>query len=287
MSRPAKNHVGVVAILAAILASILLLLSFVVAEPTGTVDQVPGSETPPSSTPSSSPPSGLNPFARPVQPSRGHAAAVAVGDWNLGPYALGQIASPGGKVVTGHKVDNALTYGRIITTDVLDLGAWRGSDHHAIAYRFKVGGASLRVLAWNVYVGNPPDRVRAELGRLLLERKPAVVVLNEAYRLGPLSVAGYDTFHRFPGERADTAVLVRDDVEVGRVRWVRMTEPWRGPIHGDLHAPRQYVSVRLLWGGHPVRLLGVHLPTGGPDGPNAAAVRESMTEIRGWLHARG
>jgi hypothetical protein len=117
------------------------------------------------------------------------------------------------------------------------------------------------------------------------EHSPDVVVITEAYHARPwlrgvAKLEGYrlHQYTRDEGPEAPgIAVLVRRPLRVAR-RWpMRMFKRWTGP-HGREHAPRTYPVFTIA-----ERLLAAHLPSGGPDGDNAAAWAESWRRITAWM----
>lgn len=217
--------------------------------------------------------------------------SVAVGDWNLSAELVEQLATKAGaQLVLGRAVDHG-----VASDDVVVHGVRRrtmpGSDHAAILLDLSVAGDRFRVLWWNVYVGQAPAAVLRAVCELVDEWQPHVVALGEAYRCRRelARVPGYRRHQARPGkgwrsEAAELALLVRRDVRVLRSDRLLMAWDWTGPVHGNRHGPRHYRRARLqLPGGAVVRLLAVHLPTGGYDGRNDDAVRESVGRIVEWL----
>lgn len=213
---------------------------------------------------------------------------VMVGDWNLTPATVSDIADAiGGRLVMGRGPDHAVVRGcRVVgVTRVRDK---HGSDHHhPIVLDLEVGGHALRILYWNVYGGNSAAQVRPQLARLIDEWRPTVVQLSEAYKLRQVlaTVPGYK---RFQGpnvrEGADVAMLVRSNVKVLRKGTLRMRRSWVGPLTKNRRGPRRYKRMRLqLAPGVRVRVLGVHFPPG--PRVNAAAVAESRQRVISWANA--
>lgn len=161
--------------------------------------------------------------------------------------------------------------------------------------------AELVVVAWNVFVGNDPDRIAAALTELAEEHQPDVFVLTEATRCHrqvakAADALGYRVFHEQPTpgvhggivhEEGDTAVLVRSgaDVKVLAEHVASMGRNWIGPKHGLKHEPRRYRRLRLQVRGTRWGLTGSHWPTGGPGGANKTAFRETMRRSRAWALA--
>jgi len=212
--------------------------------------------------------------------------ALVVGDWNLSHAALERLADRlEGELVVGKHPDHGILLGaaRLVRVDRLDPGA---SDHAPILITLEVGEERVRVLWWNVYVGQAPASVRAHLDGLLDLLEPDVVALGEAYRLGAVlkRVPGYRRQRVPRGEGAELVTLVRRGP--GTVTYsgrLRMRERWIGPKHRLPHGPKAYPRLRIRLARRTVlRLLVVHLPTGGEGGPNDAAVVETLDALEGW-----
>lgn len=217
------------------------------------------------------------------------APVFAPGDWNLGTYDVEQIAARiGGELVTGRGPDHAIARG-VKVGKVTRLNKY-GSDHHAILFDLHLPtGENLRVLWWNVYVGSAPEHVLEVLQELQHKHQPHIIALCEAYRLRGLPLAGYRLIqgHRAPGlaetEAADVALMIRRDLALLNTGRVAMRLRWTGPVHDKPRGPRRYVRARVRTKrGFVLRVLAVHMPTGGLDGPNAAAVHESINRIVRW-----
>lgn len=208
---------------------------------------------------------------------------AAVGDWNLRLDEVRAIAEAvDGRVAVGHEVDRAI-YRGLHREAVRQLGEL-GSDHQAILWTFTdpVDGYQLRVLWWNVWVGQKPETVLRTVATLVDQHQPHIVALCETYRCGKVlgQIPGYRRSRGFFGEGRDITVLVRRDLNVlGRSAW-RMVVPW---VHHVPKTPRVYRRVRLeLPSGQRLRFAAVHLPTGGPAGPSRLAVSESIARIQRW-----
>lgn len=130
--------------------------------------------------------------------------------------------------------------------------------------------SGLTVLAWNVYQGHDPADVRQAVATMARTYRPHVIVLNEATNAGPFGVPDYAAYQlpkntppgRIQPEDADTAILVRVDVDVRRHRVYRMKISWTGPDHGLLHEPRVFQAVWVRTGGRVWKLAGGHWPFG-------------------------
>lgn len=217
--------------------------------------------------------------------------AILAGDWNLPHGEVTDLARQlGAELVPGRTVDHVLLIGAGIKLRKVrrDLPK-HGSDHEPLLVDLELAGEALRLIWWNVYVGQHPHRVALAVAQLL-RLDPHVVALGEAYRcrteLADLArMAGYRLLQGRRGEGADLAVLVRNDLQLaGRPRRAKLRSSWIGPVHGTVKAPREFPRLRLRTpGGQLFRLLVVHLPTGGYAGRNASAVREAVDRIRRWV----
>lgn len=112
------------------------------------------------------------------------------------------------------------------------------------------------------------------------KHKPDVVSVQQAYRARAFlrRIKGYKVFHhpRKPGaEYNGVAVLVRDDIEVVSVKWLKMNSHWVGGKAGKHHTPRVYPALRLRKKRAELYFVGVHLPTHNSE----AAQRESLQTI--------
>lgn len=146
----------------------------------------------------------------------------------------------------------------------------------------------IRLLAWNVYIGNPPEKVLRALEQLLIAHRPHVVVLMEASRLyGELGGLGYRVVQlkpraRKPGNQSATgniAIMVRNDVRILRRFALYMTVFWRGPVHGWPQDPRVYRWLRIEWMSRVWKIGGAHHPFG------AEARAESVRKLVNWLRS--
>lgn len=154
--------------------------------------------------------------------------------------------------------------------------------------------STLNVLVWNAQTGN--GQAVSSLTSLVKTHRPDVVVLIEAgYLADDLETLserlGFSLFQESPlryrpgfgvvPEQGDTAVLVDAGVKVKKFHVAAMTQPWTGPKHNWLHAPRRYWRLRLQVGGRTWRLSAEHWPTG--NAGNAKAVAETEDRARKWL----
>lgn len=139
----------------------------------------------------------------------------------------------------------------------------------------------MKVLYWNVYVGHNPDDAMEELRGLIKAHKPEVIGIGEAKRIYMRldSIKGYRayTLEELYEGRSDTAVLVRDDVDLRRWRWLEMTKWWTGPKHGKAQGPKRYWHGRIRHHGKTIRLSIGHWPFN-------TAVEETEERIVAWFN---
>lgn len=155
--------------------------------------------------------------------------------------------------------------------------------------------AKLDVLLWNVYVGQKPTAVLAELKQMTAKHEPEIIVLSEAARsfnvlddlphYRRVQVKPDGATGRKVDEDGDVAILVRRDVALLRQRPIRMAQPWTGPKHGLPHEPRVYHAVLIKDQGVRWRILGGHWPT--PSAKNTKAITETTTRVRRWMRLTG
>lgn len=224
--------------------------------------------------------------------------ASVFADWNLTVAEVAAIAEQiGGELIHGRGPDHGI--GRDVTVvKVTSPRSKYGSDHHyplIVDLDVPIPGTArseqIRVLWWNVWVGQKPADVRAHLEQLLEAHQPDLVGLAEAYRCRDVlrQIEGYRLHHgRNVGERADVAVLVAHELQVLHHGRLHLARTWIGPKHGRRKSPRvsRRVQVRLP-GGARIRVLFGHAPTGGYDGRNAAAVREWVRRTVRWANQPG
>lgn len=192
--------------------------------------------------------------------------------------------------MVGHGVDALFVVGAtVVRSKVLRDG---GSDHAPIVHWLRVPGvdALVVVLQWNVYVGQPPMRVKARLRWLLRRFRPDVVVLCEAYRCRAHLASLAERFHyqhvQGPnvGEGADCALLLSLRHRVKATKLVEMRTGWQGLAkHGrPPRSPRVYPRGRVeLTPDIDLRALSLHFPTA--SRANEAAVEESVRRTVNWL----
>ena len=215
--------------------------------------------------------------------------AIIVGDFNLSADEVAQIAEQlGGEFVRGHGVDHAIIVGDLELVSVYRHLPRYDSDHAPLLLTVRITGSrySVRILWWNVYVGAPPASVLRAVCELADRYVPDVIVLGEAKRCRELlgRVPAYRHRQGRTGEARNMAVLVRRQASVLRRGWLAMREPWIGPRHDLRHGPRDYPYARVASSDREavVRVLAVHFPTGGYDGRNVRAVRESVERVIAW-----
>jgi endonuclease/exonuclease/phosphatase (EEP) superfamily protein YafD len=124
----------------------------------------------------------------------------------------------------------------------------------------------MRVLIWNVYVGQHPAKVRAALMVLALRHWPHVILLQEAKRFGG-TIPGY---RRHAADKLDVPdadnciVLVREILTPQRGRPIPVAGP--GWTHDKPKPPRVFSEVDV----EGITFVSVHRCTSGMDGKNAA-----------------
>jgi exonuclease III len=148
----------------------------------------------------------------------------------------------------------------------------------------------LVVLSWNVYSPNPPKRVRKALKRWIRKYDPDIIVLNEARNIHEMlsELDGYVLYQDKPlpkgsgkvPERGNTALLVREGLEVRRHRTVRMERDWMVFSHRRWHEPREFPMVRVKVDDQWWKVRGEHWPTNGFGGGNHAAFLEAATKAK-------
>lgn len=212
-------------------------------------------------------------------------AAAILGDFNLSAERVADLARQcGGQLVRGRGPDHLIAIGAGVVS-VRRLGKCGSDAHHAILYTLRVDGELVRILGWNVWVGQKPPAVLAAVRQLVDAHEPDVIVLNEAYRCGDVlaELKGYRLHQgRDIGEGADVAVLVARRHEVVNQGALEMQQRWEVVSHDKVRAGREYQFVRLqLNGDGPVlRVLGIHFPTDNPV--NASAASESRARVVRW-----
>lgn len=145
----------------------------------------------------------------------------------------------------------------------------------------------LRVLSWNVYIGNAPSKVRMNLSPMLNTHKPEVCALMEASKMyGHLNMLGYKVVQLKPRPlkpgnqpgQGNIAILVRNDVKIKRRLTLKMLTFWSGPIHGLPQDPRVYRWVKIKHGGKTWKIGAAHQPFG------IRARAESVRKLVGWFN---
>lgn len=140
-----------------------------------------------------------------------------------------------------------------------------------------------------------------QVGAMLDERQPDVMVISEAYNAREhLAVVaenkGYVLRQFGPDSGAEApgiALLVRGDVTIVDRVALTMSEPWyfRGSCTAALNqrAPRVFPAVTLQVGSSVWRVIGVHFPPGGPaggscntGGQNGPAWQESKQAVQAY-----
>ena len=141
----------------------------------------------------------------------------------------------------------------------------------------------MKVLYWNCYFKTPPQVVLRELKEMAATHKPHIIGLGEASYMRGITddVPGYRRIHlprvrRVGNEDADTAVLVRNDVQLRYKRVWRMGMKWYVPRKRVLHDPRVYIVVRVKVEGKRWRIAIGHWPFG-------AAQEETKRKVKRWF----
>lgn len=121
--------------------------------------------------------------------------------------------------------------------------------------------SNLRLVTFNVWVGQSPRVLRGNLNRLAMDTNyPHVLALQEAKRYDG-SISGYQRVAA-KGDHPDaqsSILLVRDDVEVVTQRHVYVAGPWwKGPKHGELHPPRTFPAASLEWDLRRWEVMDIH-----------------------------
>lgn len=107
----------------------------------------------------------------------------------------------------------------------------------------------MKVLYWNVHITRPVDEVMAELRKLISETNPEVVGLGEGSNvLGRAdNIHGYQAFYLDEEWRGKggTIVLVRDDVNLRKYKWVNFTQWWYLRKGGNHQGPKRFWNGRI------------------------------------------
>jgi len=144
----------------------------------------------------------------------------------------------------------------------------------------------MTILAWNVYIGNDPDRVRKAIKAFAQAFSPEIFALSEASKLfGHLDGMGYQVVQLRPRSRrrgsqpaqGDIALLVRHDLKIVKRKAMRHKSFWRGPKHGWTQDPKVYRWVLVEFDGRTWKIMGAHFPFG------AAARSETVRKVVQWL----
>lgn len=145
---------------------------------------------------------------------------------------------------------------------------------------------SLKILAWNVYIGNHPSAVRSHLNDILVAHNPEVAGLMEATRMyHHLGGMGYQVVQLRPRPRrlgnqpadADIAIMVRNDVEIIKRGALRLLTFWKGPVHGLPQDPKIYRFVKVKYRNQIWKIGVAHTPFG------IKARAESRIRLVRWL----
>lgn len=145
----------------------------------------------------------------------------------------------------------------------------------------------LRLISWNVHVGNSPATIRRALIVLAAMFRPHVIVLQEAKRFTG-TIPGYRRHAADDSTAKDAAncvTLVRRGAR--NVRGGPEHVPGKGwSYKGNRKPPRTFYSNRLTRGGVRWHVLNVHRCVGGPNGNNVAEWMAEDATIVGWAQQR-
>lgn len=143
--------------------------------------------------------------------------------------------------------------------------------------------SAIRTIYWNVYIKHNKEHVLKQLKDMADEYSPELLGLGEARGIYSINddVPGYNRIQLPPqpgsaDENADTAILVRKDVEVLSKRPMRMRVRFRGPKAGINREPRIYWIVRIRVEGRVWRVSVGHWPFG-------PAKQETKRRIKKWF----
>lgn len=141
----------------------------------------------------------------------------------------------------------------------------------------------LRILLWNIYIGNHPTAVRAALILLAGLFRPHLIALQEARRFTG-TIPGYRRHAADDSPREDATqniTLVRADRR--NVTSWPMYVPGKGWTYdGNPKPPRTFHAVTVPHAGLLWHVLNVHRCVGGPTGNSPAEWRHEDAVIAGW-----
>ena len=139
------------------------------------------------------------------------------------------------------------------------------------------------MIYWNVYILHKKEHVLKELKEMAAKYQPEIIGLGEARGIYSITddIPGYKRFQLPPqkgagDENADTAVLVREDVEILSKRPMRMRVPFIGPKARIRREARIYWALRVRVEGRVWRVSVGHWPFG-------AAKQETKRRIKRWF----
>lgn len=139
------------------------------------------------------------------------------------------------------------------------------------------------IIYWNVYIRQSPEKVLHELKEIAEIWKPEIIGLGEATKAWSITddVPGYRRIQLRPvrrrgNENADSAILVRNDIEVTARRVWRMSLSWFVPGRTVRHTPRVYLVVKFKADGLRWRVAVGHWPFG-------RAQEETKRRVRRWF----
>lgn len=148
---------------------------------------------------------------------------------------------------------------------------------------------TLSVMSWNVENTGEKDAEAdvAEIKKILADKKPDVVCLQEAYNLYLAGIPGYkEVYHASTGypknsENRAQAILVRDGVKVLERNAIQMALSWVGPKMGVKKDPRVHRYVKVSKDGQTWYVSTWHVPFG------ANPVEETRKAAISWLKRFG
>ena len=148
----------------------------------------------------------------------------------------------------------------------------------------------MRVVTHNVWVGQPPAKLKANLRRLIKatavdDEPPVAIALQEAHRLND-DLPGYRRFW-IPGsddDRNNQLLIRREGVKVHREHLVHAPHPWIGPKHQQRHDPRRSPGATIEVDDRHWIILATHLIPN--DGRNPMAADGEWDSLTVWANGR-
>lgn len=141
--------------------------------------------------------------------------------------------------------------------------------------------AKLRLISWNVYVGNKPARIRTSLMLLAALFWPHAICLQEARRFKG-TIPGYMRYASTDKNRDDSGqniILVRRGVNVEGAGPENVPgDGWT--YNGNPKPPRTFYGLIVWVANTPWHILNVHRCVGGPNGnsPDEWAAEDATIE---------